>query len=127
MQTCQSAHKEELQLMQLQPCTQTMPSLWEEVCRLWQDRHYREVCRSRSTTIDNIEQVPNQCKEEDHIDMMNINSIIFNNKCFAIKANLKTSSNQVSIVISYKVNMGSDGNIKSLHLCCIYCITGTAH
>ena len=75
--------------------------------------HFREVCRSRrSTAIHNIEQVPDQCKvQKDHIDMVNINSVIFNKKQLAITANLKTSSNQNSVVISYKADTGSDDNI----------------
>ena len=68
--------------------------------------HFREVCRSRrSTAVHNIEQVPGQCNfEEDHIDMVDINLIIFNSKWSVITVNLKTSSNQVSVVISYKVD-----------------------
>ena len=34
----------------------------------------------------------------------------------ANNSELKMSSNQVSIVISYKVDTGSDGNIMPLHL-----------
>ena len=50
------------------------------------------------------------------IDMININLIFFNSKWLAIKANLKTSSNQVSVVISYKADTDSDGNIMPIHL-----------
>ena len=44
--------------------------------------HFREVYRSRrNTAVLNTEQVSDQCKvEEDHIDMMNINLIIFKGK-----------------------------------------------
>ena len=71
----------------------------------------------RSTAVHNIEQVPDQCKvEEDYIDVVDINLFIFNSKWLAITTNLKTSSNQVSVVISYKEDMGSCCNIMSLHL-----------
>ena len=46
--------------------------------------------------------------------MVNINLIIFNSKWMAIKANLKTSSSQVSTLIPYKVDTGSD--VMPLHL-----------
>ena len=75
--------------------------------------HFREVCRSRrNTAVHNIEQMSHQCNlEEDHIDTVNINLIIFNSKWLAVTVNLKTSSNQVSAVICYYVDTGSDGNI----------------
>ena len=49
--------------------------------------------------------------------MVNINSIIFNRQQSAIIANLKMLSSQVSIIIPYKVDTDSDGNIMPLHLC----------
>ena len=48
--------------------------------------------------------------------MININSISFNSNHSAIIANLKTSSNKATIVVSYKVGMGSDGNIESFNI-----------
>ena len=66
--------------------------------------HFREVCRNRrNTTVHNIEQEQDQCGvEEDNIDTVNINSIIFNSKQLAIRANLKMSPSQVSIIILLK-------------------------
>ena len=78
---------------------------------------FREVCRSRSNrSFHDLEQEPDQHHEEDHIDMVNIDSIIFNSKWTVITANLKTSSNQVSIIVPYKVATDSDGNRIPLHL-----------
>ena len=48
--------------------------------------------------------------------MVNMNLIIFNSKPLAITANLKMLSSQVSIIIPYKVDMGSDANIMPLNL-----------
>ena len=59
---------------------------------------------SRNRTVHDIEQEPDQHYEEDHIDTVNINSIIFNSKWSVITANLKTLSNHVSIILSYKVD-----------------------
>ena len=80
--------------------------------------HHRQLCGSeRNRTVHDLEQEPDQHhEEEDNIDMVNINSIIFNSKWLVITANLKTSSNQVSILVPYKVDTGSDGNIMPLHL-----------
>ena len=72
--------------------------------------HFREVYRSvRNRTVHDLEQEADKHhEEEDHIDMMNINSIIFNDKWLVITINLKTSSNQVSIMMPYKVDTGGD-------------------
>ena len=80
--------------------------------------HFRKVCRSRrNKAIHYLEQEPVQHhKEKDHIDTVNINSIIFNSKWLVRTGNLKTSSNKVSITVPYKVDTGSDGNIMPLHL-----------
>ena len=80
--------------------------------------HFRKVCSSkRTTTVHNIEQEPDHCNiEKDYINMVNINLIIFNSELLAITANLKTPLSQVSIIIPYRVETGSDGNIMSLHL-----------
>ena len=75
-----------------------------------------EVCRGgRNRTIHDLEQDPDQHhEEEDHIDMVYINSIIFNSKGSVITENLKTSSNQISIKGPYKVDTGSDEKIMPL-------------
>ena len=57
------------------------------------------------------EQEPDQHSVEDHIETVNINSIILNSKWSTITANLKTSSSQVSIIIPYKIETGSDCSI----------------
>ena len=69
-----------------------------------------EVCRTRrNITIHILEQEPDQHHEEkDHIDMVNINSVHFNNKHLVLIAKLKTSSNQAAITIPYKVDIDID-------------------
>ena len=49
--------------------------------------------------IHDLKQEPDQHQEEDYIDMVTINSIIFNNEWLVITANLKTSSNHISIIV----------------------------
>ena len=46
-----------------------------------------------------------------NINSINMNSITSNSKCLVITANLKTSSSQVTSVVPYKVDIGSDVNI----------------
>ena len=50
------------------------------------------------------------------IKSVNINSIIFDSKCSVITANLNTSSSQDTLVVPYKVDSGSSGNIMSFHI-----------
>ena len=93
------------------------PTCGKKFADCGKNNHFREVCRSRrNTTVHNIEQEPDQCNIEDHIDMVNINSIIFKSKQWAITTNLKLLSSQVSIIMPYKVDMGRDGNIIPSHL-----------
>ena len=80
--------------------------------------NFREICKcARGRVVHNIEQEPDQNQKEDQIDMVNINSISFNNKHFVITTNLETSSNEVRIRIPYKVDTGIDGSIIPLHIC----------
>ena len=78
----------------------------------------REVCRSgRTRTIHDLEQKPYQYHEEEYnIDTVNIISIIFISNQLVITANLNSSSNQVSIIVPYKVDTFSAGKIIPLHL-----------
>ena len=80
--------------------------------------HFREICRSRrNRTVHDLEQEPYQHHEkEDHIDTVTIIVIIFNSKQLVITANLKILSNQVYIIVPYKVDTDSDGSIMPLHL-----------
>ena len=80
--------------------------------------HFIEVCRSgRNRIAHGLEEEPDQHHEEvDNIDAVNINYLYFNNKHLIMTANVKTSSNQASIIVPYGVETGSDGNIMSIHI-----------
>ena len=54
--------------------------------------------------------------EESSIDSVNINSIHLNKNCSVITANLKTSADKHSVIVPYKVDMDSAGNIMPLHI-----------
>ena len=78
---------------------------------------FMEVCRGgRCTTIHDPKQETDQHHKVDHIDMVNINSVNFNNKSLVITENIKTSSNQVSIIVPYNVDTSSNGNIMPLQI-----------
>ena len=50
--------------------------------------HFGGVCSSvRNRKIHDLEKEPDQCQEEDHIDMVNINSINFNSIVLVITVN----------------------------------------
>ena len=95
------------------------PAYGKKCADCGKSNHFREVCRSRrNNTVHDIEQEPDQHNiEEDHIDTVNINLIIFNSKWLAITANLKMSWYQASIIIPYKVDKGNDGNIMPSNFC----------
>ena len=96
---CQNA---ELQLLSFQPSTQTMSKPMVRIVQsVGKVNHFRESCRSgKNRTSHDLEQKPDQHHEEEyHLDMVNINSIIFNSKWSVITKNLKKLSNQVSIIV----------------------------
>ena len=53
---------------------------------------------------------------ESNIESVSINSIQFNKNHSVLTANLKTSAGQSNIMVPYKTDTGSDGNIMSLHI-----------
>ena len=55
-------------------------------------------------------------EQETDTEMFNINSGTMNSDHSAIIANLKTSSNKVVIIVPYKVDTDSDGNIMPLYI-----------
>ena len=55
-------------------------------------------------------------EQEIDIEMVNMNSKKLNSNHSTIIADLKTSSNKVIIMVPYKVDMGSEGNIMSLYI-----------
>ena len=52
--------------------------------------------------------------EENSIDSVSINLIHFNKNCSMLTVNLKTSAGLNNIMVLYKVDTGSDGNIMPL-------------
>ena len=76
----------------------------------------KEVCRGAKGSLVNTIEKETTHKQEPCIKMVNINLVSFNSNHSVIIANLKTSSNKATIVVPYKVDMGSDGNIMPFNI-----------
>ena len=80
---------------------------------------FKELFRGKKVHSINLQE--EQHHDEDDIDRVNINyininSITFNSKCSVITANLNTSSSQATLLVPYKVDTGSQGNIMPFHI-----------
>ena len=79
--------------------------------------HFQVVCRSRRTrAMNKVEQEAVQGDTSKDIESVSINSIQLNENHSILTANLKTSAGQSNIMVLYKIDTGSDGNIMSLHV-----------
>ena len=54
--------------------------------------------------------------KEKSIDLVNMNSVHFDKNCSVIRAKLKMSAGINNVIVPYKVDTGSDGNIMSLYI-----------
>ena len=91
--------------------------------------HCKEVCRKcKDKRVHGICPQVEQHQDEDDIKKVNINfiytgSITLKGKCPVITANLTTSSSQATLVVSYKIDSGSNGNKIPFHCyvrqCCM--------
>ena len=108
-----------LQLPWLQPSTQMMPGLWQEMCRVWQDQPLQrglQRCKKQNGPQLRIgpTPLPGRRRSYQHCEYQFYQ---FNSKHPVITSNLKTLSNQVRIIVPYKVDMGSHENIMPLQVC----------
>ena len=76
------------------------------------------MCKSkRARAVNDVEQETAKVyTEESSIDSANINSVHLNKNHLVITARLKTSANKNSVIVPYKLDTGSDGNIMPLHM-----------
>ena len=78
---------------------------------------FRVVCRSRRTrAMNEVEQEAVQGDAGEDIELLSINSIQFNKNCSVLTANFKMSAGQSIIMVLYKTDSGSNGNIMPLHV-----------
>ena len=63
-----------------------------------------------------MEQETGQDSAGEDIVSVSINSLQFNKNCFVITAKLKTTAGQNNIIVPYKIDTGSDGNIMLEHM-----------
>ena len=86
------------------------------MCRVWQDQPLQRGLQRHKKKNGPELRTGTWLTPEDHIDTLNINSINFNSKHSAATANIKTLSNQVWIIVPYKVDTGSDWNIMPFNI-----------
>ena len=79
--------------------------------------HFCRVCQSRkSRVVNEVGQKDTQEYTEDDLEMVSINSVCFNKCCSVLTAKLKTSVDNNNMIIPYKIDTGSDGNIMLWHI-----------
>ena len=66
--------------------------------------------------MNEVKQEAVQGDTSEDIGWMSINSIQFNKNHFVLSANLKLSAGQRTIIVPYKIDTGSNGNIMPLHV-----------
>ena len=90
---------------------------WKKCTECSKICHFRRVCRSRrARSMNEVKQETVQdSTEENSIDLVNINSIHFNKNHLVIKK-LKMSAGINNVIVTYKVDTGSNGNIMPLHI-----------
>ena len=55
-------------------------------------------------------------QEDDEIEEVSINSVYLNNKLLLIIADLETQVSENTLKIPYKIDTGSEGNLKPLYI-----------
>ena len=109
--------KADMQVLWEQPSHETIPGAWEDMHRIQQDWPFPIVCRSRRTrAMNKVEQEAVQNDARENIELVNINSIQFNKNQYVLTASSKMSTGQSNIMVLYKIDTGSNGNILSLHV-----------
>ena len=101
--------------------SETMLSIWENIAGCQKIGHFKAVCKSRKAKeVNKIEQIENQDEGE---EMVSIDSIQFNKNCSVLTVNLKMPVGSKKIVVAYKIDTGSDGNIMPFHVYKNYSLT----
>ena len=82
--------------------------------------HFRVVCRGRrARAMNEVEQEAVHVHDiagENNIDSVSINSVHFNKNSSILTVNLKTLAGANNLMVPYKVDTGSIGNIIPLHI-----------
>ena len=79
--------------------------------------HFRKVCHSRrSRMVNDMGQEASQEYREDEIEMVSINSVYMNKNQSMLTAKLEMHADNNIITILYKIDTGSDGNIRPWYI-----------
>ena len=83
--------------------------------------HFRVVCIiGTARSVNEVEQQTAQDSAKNSIDSVNINSIHSSTNHSVITVKFKMSAGINNVIVPYKIDTGSDGNIMSLHIYKIY-------
>ena len=86
--------------------------------------HFKAVCKSRKAReVNEIEQIENQDEAEEDTEMVSIDSIQFNKNSSVLTANLKMAAGNNKIMVVYKIDRVSNGNIMPFHVYKNYLLT----
>ena len=78
--------------------------------------HFKVVYKGSQTSVVNAVEKEDIQQQESGMEMVNINSIIFNSKHSMILANLKTSSKQITMMVPFKIDTDCNGNIMPFNI-----------
>ena len=115
--TCCNTTKMAMQILWGKSCTKAMPGIWENVCSMQQDKHFRKVCRSkRNHTVHEVEIDMEPESQGEDTEVVSINSLYINRKRLLIMAKLEMQVGKTALEIPYKIDMGSEGNLMPLYI-----------
>ena len=98
-------------------CIKAMPSIWENMCSMWQDGALQGVCRSkRNCTVHGVEIDMEPESQGEDTEVVSINSLYINRKRSLITAKFEMQVGKTVLEIPYKIDMGSEGNLMPLYI-----------
>ena len=106
-----------MQILWGKPHIKTIPSLWENMCRMWQDGALQEgVQEQKKLVVHEVEIDMEPESQGEDTDIVSINSLYINRKLSSIMAKLEMQADKTALEIPYKIDTGSEGNIMPLYI-----------
>ena len=99
------------------PHSKTMPSIWEGMCGVWHDGTFQKVCHSkRRRVVNKIEVEMSQEYSKGEIETVSIDFVHMNKNWSLLTGELEMHAGNNKILVLYKIDTGSEGNIKPYHI-----------
>ena len=87
------------------------------MCWLWEDGHFKKVCRSRRDhAVHEVEVEMMPELQEEEIETVSINLLYLNRNPLLITAYVKTQVGKTTIEVPCKIDTGSEGNLMPLYI-----------